>query len=206
MSDRLANRNLRKLYTDTDKKYSLSADSKTELVFNLCGPIHTTCDNFTNVSFCLKTNQQKDVVVGWDTRNLISDSGSLRMELTGASCAHSQNRKEVIVNFICSYEDPSPPPHMNVLEDGCKFNMTIFTRLACLSQAPFRNCHLSSGDVFYDLSLLSHRDKNYVISNGDDLEYIFNVCGPIISGPGALCTGDTMFCVRNKTEVNIKRQ
>jgi hypothetical protein len=115
MSDRLANRNLRKLYTDTDKKYSLSADSKTELVFNLCGPIHTTCDNFTNVSFCLKTDQQKDVVVGWDTRNLISDSGSLRMELTGASCAHSQNRKEVIVNFICSYEDPSPPPHMNVV-------------------------------------------------------------------------------------------
>ncbi|XP_044265595.1 cation-independent mannose-6-phosphate receptor-like [Tribolium madens] len=204
LQNRLSNRNLKKLYTDLDRKYSLSPNNKTILIYNLCGPIHQSCNNFTNVSFCL-IKENKQIVIGYDSREIISDNGLLKMEFTGNSCLNDSKRSKIFVNLICIYENPPLSPEIDEVENDCKYFVTVFTPLACISQRKFSECMIHT-NVTYDLSPLILKNKNYVIPGDEDIEYVFNVCGPVISGPGALCRGDTMFCKRNKSELNINNQ
>lgn len=92
------------------------------------------------------------------------------------------------------------------VQHHCNYNMTVFSPLACIAHGNFSNCVYHSENLTYDLTPLALKNKNYVIRGDSDLDYVFNVCGPIISGPGALCMGDTMFCQRNKTEVAINHR
>ncbi|XP_064215625.1 cation-independent mannose-6-phosphate receptor [Tribolium castaneum] len=197
VKDRVSNRNLKNLHSDTDRIYPLSPSTNSKLIYNLCGPIHEPCNGHKNASFCLKTGQ-KESVLGWDTREVISENGRLFMQFSG------ENRAEIFVNLVCRYQ--SSPPDLQVTEDSRKYNLTVFTPLACIAQGVFPECVYHSGNFTYDLSPLVLKNKNYVIPGGQGTEIIFNVCGPIITGSGALCRGTTMFCYRNTTALNIKNQ
>ncbi|XP_044257390.1 cation-independent mannose-6-phosphate receptor-like isoform X2 [Tribolium madens] len=198
VSDRVSNRNLKNLHTHTDRIYPLSASNDAKLIYNLCGPIHESCNNHKNVSFCLKT-AQRESVIGWDTREVISEKERLFMQFSG------ENGGEIFVNLICSYQNPSPVPDLHT-EDSRRYNLTVFTPLACIAQGVFPECVYHSGNITYDLTPLVSKNKNYVIPGDGETEFIFNVCGPIITAPGALCRGSTMFCKHNKTALNIKHQ
>lgn len=104
--DRLGNRNLKSLYSKTDK--SLTLNPNAQLLYNLCGPLSTTCNNFRNASFCLKT-RNAETVLGWQSHDVISENGLLRMEFTGDRCLNQRSYGDVTVHFVCNYAHPSSP-------------------------------------------------------------------------------------------------
>lgn len=104
--DRIGNRNLKPLYSKTDK--TLILDPNTQLLYNLCGPLRMSCNNFWNVSFCLKT-RNLETVLGWQTHDVISENGLLRMEFTGDRCLNQRSFAEVTVHFACNYANSSAP-------------------------------------------------------------------------------------------------
>ena len=129
MNDRVGNRNLQQLHTQSDKIHPLTPNKKTKLIYNLCGPIHESCNNFTNVSFCLKTDK-KESVIGFENKELISENGQLRLELKGSTCSNKKSQAGVVVDFVCTYETPPPPSLISVVRINLSYLLFLIWFLA----------------------------------------------------------------------------
>lgn len=87
------------------------------------------------------------------------------------------------------------------MEDSCSYVMDIRTILACTST---KKISCTPQDKL-DLTSLALKDKNYVIKR-KNLDFIFNLCNPIILTDNVLCPPDVGACIRNNTEPSIKKR
>lgn len=82
--------------------------------------------------------------------------------------------------------------------------MDISTPLACANKKRV-NCVTQNDSNTYNLTSLALLNKNYVIKDGN-LDYILNLCNPVINTDSTLCPGLSGICLRNNSEPNIKKK
>lgn len=88
-------------------------------------------------------------------------------------------------------------------------HINFYTKFACpLMEIKGNNCSLTVDQTLYDINILKLLNKNYVVrdTNDKNIEYIINICHPIVFNSEAMCDGYSSVCRKNISEPDIRRR
>lgn len=69
------------------------------------------------------------------------------------------------------------------------------------------HCTLTDGTNSYNLSGLALSDENYrYVNKQNGIEYILNICKPVVTDMNTLCARNSGVCIQNRTEPNFKNR
>ncbi|XP_012940789.1 cation-independent mannose-6-phosphate receptor [Aplysia californica] len=174
---------------------------------NVCRPVNPTaemtcpggavggCQTSTNSQshgFSLGYVQSQPVVA--------PDGGAISIRYTGGDKCHKGTEKEAFrstqITFICASVEGSPT--FEGESDTCEYSFVWRTPSACAQHVETgTNCKVIDPlyNFEFDLSPLRKTTNNYKVK-GDEYEFLLNVCGPLVNGPGS-CSGAHVGACQN---------
>lgn len=199
--DSTGHRNLSTMYAKTDQKHPISRN--VYLRYNFCGILKTPCNSFVNASACLVANN-KEFVLGNINKKVNSFNGQLSMDLVGDYCGDSSKNMSLRIDFFCNYNALNEGSETNVavIQDMCSYVLNVSAPSACGSNK-IVPCNVRDENFAYDLTPLMLSNKNYVVKDRkNSVEYILNVCRPVVTLPTSLCRMNQASCIRKLLEPN----
>ncbi|XP_045466428.1 cation-independent mannose-6-phosphate receptor isoform X3 [Harmonia axyridis] len=202
------NVDLAELYRNDD--YTQQFHPSQNLIFNICGRLHSMCSNSADVTACfIDGNIQK--IIGWNWPNLSFIDGKLQLKYTGEKCVSQNKPYSLIINMICSFvESPSflaSSPNVSKVDD-CTFTATVVSSSACLKQWEIKNCTVDEENFRYDLSPLMKKNENYEIKDdsNSNITYFLNLCAPVIPRENLLFSSGSMVYMENSSIALITKR
>ncbi|XP_069625297.1 cation-independent mannose-6-phosphate receptor [Ranitomeya imitator] len=158
----------------------------------------------TTVSSCqIKGN--KAMLAGLTNQQLVYEDGIIMINYTGGELCHNKYQRSTLLIFHCAKTE-GKPVFLKETPD-CIYKFQWGTPLACL---PFKPIDCSFKDPLgnsYDLSPLSHYEKNWEVDSLTDTNTKFriNVCRPLVpeTGPATCPNGSAACLLEGKKAISL---
>ncbi|KAM4042759.1 cation-independent mannose-6-phosphate receptor [Anomaloglossus baeobatrachus] len=171
----------------------------------VCGGIsESVCSsqapNGTTVSSC-QVKGNTGILAGLANQELVYEDGIIMINYTGGALCHNKYNRSTLLIFYCNKTE-GKPVFLKETPD-CIYKFQWGTPLACLPFKPIDCSFKDPSGKSYDLSPLSHYDKNWEadsITNPND-KFRINVCRPLVLEPGpASCPHGSAACLLQGTK------
>ncbi|XP_023236304.1 cation-independent mannose-6-phosphate receptor-like [Centruroides sculpturatus] len=162
-----------------------------EYILNVCGEIKNASGKCKGAAVCQTKLSDTDFAInaGMPNSNLLYDDGVVQLiyESGKGNCHRKYNRSTVIIFTCDSSTNGAKGPIFLEEKEDCTYVFEWPTSLVCLPYS-LHQCSVDDGDFHYDLSPLSLPDDNYMISHGQNLVFVINVCRSIVTKSGIQCS------------------
>ncbi|XP_056423214.1 cation-independent mannose-6-phosphate receptor isoform X2 [Hyla sarda] len=149
----------------------------------------------STVSSC-QVKGDKGMLAGLTNQKLVYEDGIIMINYTGGALCHKKYQRSTLIIFQCDKTE-GKPEFLKETPD-CIYKFQWRTPRACL---PFKPIDCSFKDTLgrsYDLSQLSHYDKNWEADSLIDpkIKFRINVCRPLVPDTGpASCPHGSAACL-----------
>ncbi|XP_075719002.1 cation-independent mannose-6-phosphate receptor [Rhinoderma darwinii] len=182
------------------------ADGEYSYQLKVCGELtKSACSSQAPTVSSCQVKGNKGMVAGLTNQKLVYEDGNIMINYTGGALCHNKYQRSTLLIFHCDKTE-GKPEFLKETPD-CIYKFQWRTPLACL---PFKPIDCSFKDTLgnsYDLSQLSHYDKNWEADSSLDpnLKFRINICRPLVpeTGPASCPHGAAACLLKGNKAINL---
>ncbi|XP_069811536.1 cation-independent mannose-6-phosphate receptor [Dendropsophus ebraccatus] len=185
------------------------ADSEYTYQLKVCGEVpgskcSAQAPAGSTVSSC-QVKGNNGMSAGLTNQKLVYEDGIIMINYTGGAICHNKYQRSTLIIFQCDKTE-GKPEFLKETPD-CIYKFQWRTPLACLPFTPIDCAFKDALGRSYDLSQLSHYDKNWEADSLTDpnIKYRINVCRPLVpeTGPASCPRGSAACLLEGNKATNL---